>query len=302
MVAQNRERGVVGRADAADERVSEAVARVHVGRGERADDRADGGVLGHGTTQETDVGRRLVDVGHRDRQLFFKSQSAGVGRADADRVGTFRLKVEAGVGLELASQNRERGIVGRPGAAHERVGELVALIDVGREQRTDDGAGFGVFRHGTAHKAEVGRRLIGVDDGAGGRALLRLERAAVVGLRYDHANQRVGISADELVIDLRCPTDRLTIAEPLVRQEADAVAIGERVPGRERVAHRRTRRAADRVCLIDDRHAARHRVVAVDDRVGLAAPVRRLVVAGRVPHGHLDGDPSADVVGANRVG
>ena len=66
-VTNDRERRVVGRASAGDERVGKRVASVRIGCGERADDGTDGKVLRDGIRGEGDIARRLVDIRHRHR-------------------------------------------------------------------------------------------------------------------------------------------------------------------------------------------------------------------------------------------
>src|SRR5207248_11224995 len=91
---------------------------------------------------EGDVGRRLVHVRDRDRELLVEEERAAVGRAYADRVRGLRLEVEARRGLQLvvaAATDLERAVVGEWTAAApgvlERVGVRVAHVRIGGRQR-----------------------------------------------------------------------------------------------------------------------------------------------------------------------
>src|SRR5204863_2629498 len=70
---------------------------------------------------ERDVGRWLVHVRDRDRELLVERERATVGRTEADRVRALRFEVEARGGLHLVvvdAADLERAVVGeRPAAA-----------------------------------------------------------------------------------------------------------------------------------------------------------------------------------------
>ena len=70
-----------------------------------------------------DVGRRLVDVRHRDREDLFEEQPAGIRAADSDRVAVLHFEVEHGRRLELVADDLERRVAGVAGAGDERVRE-----------------------------------------------------------------------------------------------------------------------------------------------------------------------------------
>ena len=78
VAARNRERAVVGEGPAAAARVLEGeavrLARVRIGRGQRADRRRDRLVLVGRTVRQGDVAGRLVDVVHRDRELLLEEK------------------------------------------------------------------------------------------------------------------------------------------------------------------------------------------------------------------------------------
>ncbi len=118
------------------------------------------GVLGDRAGREGDVGRRLVDVGDRDREGLLEEQAAGIGGADADVVGAVGLEVERGVGAQAVAEDVEGGVVGRPGAGDQGVGERVTRIRIGGRQGADLGIGAGVLGDGLVVEGDVGRRGI----------------------------------------------------------------------------------------------------------------------------------------------
>src|SRR5205085_1341956 len=135
--AQDVEGQVVVVTRARDQGVGEGVTQVHVGGGQVADRSEERRVGREGGVGEGDVGGRLVDVGHRERELLFGRQAAGVGGADAVLVSVVCIRVLVRGGPQAGAQDVEGQVVVVTRARDQGVGEGVTQVHVGGGQVAD---------------------------------------------------------------------------------------------------------------------------------------------------------------------
>ena len=186
--AVDREQAVVGGSLAVHQAVGECVARIGVDGRERADRRTDGLVLGHGGAGEGDVGRRLVDIRHRDGVALHERTARTIRRRDDHRIGVRgrgrRRSLEVRRGQKRDRPCRADGEAALVGAPREFVRQRSG--EAGNGHRHD---GRAVLRHIDTdrlahdlrldHLGQAARRLdrgVGtgdlLDDGRGGRDVL----------------------------------------------------------------------------------------------------------------------------------
>src|SRR5207248_138788 len=140
----------------------EGVTQVHVGGGQVADGGVGAGVLGDGAVGEGDVGGRLVDVGHRERELLFGRQ-AEVGRAAGrERVAAVGLEVEGSGGTQAGAQDGYGLVRVVEFGRVQGLCEGVTQVHVGGGQVADGGVGAGVLGDGAVGEGDVGGRLVDV--------------------------------------------------------------------------------------------------------------------------------------------
>ena len=236
-----------------------------------------------GVVEDRGPGRAAGDRSG-DRGVVHEYEAIGAGAADEvaegrgdDPVEARRCRLRddhAPVGIERESQ-----ILGEGGEVEDR---RPLAIDGG------DAEAVGV------------KKALGVGDRAGGGTRRRPQGTVAVGLRHAYRDHRGEIVVGHRVRGRGRLGDRLGRAIPLVLEQAEPVGVGERVGGREHVAHPRRRSPAARGAGVDDRHGAGEGIVDVDDASGRAAHRRRGAAAGvglRCP----DGNGRGDVVVAKHV-
>ena len=91
---------------------------------------------------------------------LFVAGADAVGDANANRVAALRLVVEDRVRLQRRPGERERAVVGRPGAGDEAIGVGVARVGVGCRQRADGRGSRLVLGHARRAEREVAGRAV----------------------------------------------------------------------------------------------------------------------------------------------
>ena len=275
-VANERERGVVGRAGAGDERVGKRVASVRIGCGERADDGADGKVLRDGTGGEGDVSRRLVDARHRDRDRL-RGRERSIAHLHRDVVDVVNAHIGRGFVIRRCLERENPGArVDRKeslvNAAHDAVGQSGVRIGVGGRDCLHSRL---VLRDARCRGRCDRRRLVYVRH-RDREGLLR-EQAAGVG--RTNANRETAL---RLVVK-RCRRLKLAANDRerrVVRRTSRTdQRVGERVA---RVRVTRGKRSDDRCCKLifshtrDGQGDVGGRLVAPGDRIDVARKTSRL--------------------------
>ena len=137
-----------------------AVSSVRIVRRQDADNRAVRYVLVHRRRRQADVGRRLVDIIHANRETFIERQPAAVGDPHRD--------VVAGGGLEIEERAiRDTQLVADDGetpsgVVEQRESSAVPGIRIARRQDADDRAVSRILVHRCYGQADAGRRLVNV--------------------------------------------------------------------------------------------------------------------------------------------
>ena len=147
LIADDRERRVVGRASAGFERVGKCVARIRIGRRERADDGADGKVFSDRLPRDRNVRRRLIDVGDAHGHSL-RDRERSIAHIHHKVVDVVNARIRWGFVIRCrlerqdarARVDREESLVS---AAHDTVAQRGADIGIGSQDRLDGRLVFG---------------------------------------------------------------------------------------------------------------------------------------------------------------